>query len=150
MVVLLYLPQLNTSTSTIQKWRYGRTSKTRVTTASSVFIRWLPVIESGGEVKPDPYRRRPQIFNGARPSSTCARVATHIAAKNADHFTGHIAAFGADRAANAEGVEIESGVDLAGFRGVAVGYHRAGAVLAMSIEQGCNQVAVIVGVNGLP
>ena len=63
----------------------------------------------------DPYRRRPQIFNGARPSSTCARVATHIAAKNADHFTGHIAAFGADRAANAEGVEIESGVDLAGF-----------------------------------
>ena len=41
-------------------------------------------------------------------------------------------------------MEIESGVDLAGFRGVAVGYHRAGAVLAMRIEQGCNQVAVIV------
>lgn len=84
------------------------------------------------------------MFSSARQSSTCARVATRIAAKNADHFTGHIAAFGADRAANAEGMEIESGVDFAGFRGVAVGYHRAGAVLAMSIEQGCNQVAVIV------
>ena len=84
------------------------------------------------------------MFSGARPSSTCARVATRIAAKNADHFTGHIAAFGADRAANAEGVEIESGVDLAGFRRVADAYHRARAVLAMSIEQGCNQVAVIV------
>lgn len=41
-------------------------------------------------------------------------------------------------------MEIESGVDLAGFRGVAVGYHRAGAVLAMSIEQGCSQSAMIV------
>lgn len=109
-----------------------------------------PVIESGGRVKPDPHRRRPQMFSGARPSSTCARVATHIAAKNADHFTGHIAAFGADRAADAEGMEIESGVDRAGFRGIAVGYQRADALLAMSIEQGCNQFAVIVGVNGLP
>ena len=41
-------------------------------------------------------------------------------------------------------MEPERGIDLAGFRGIAVGYHRAGAVLAMSIEQGCNQVAVIV------
>lgn len=84
------------------------------------------------------------MFSGARPGSTCARVATRIAAKNADHFTGHIAAFGADRAANAEGVEIESGVDLAGLLGVAVGYHRAMTVLAMSIEQGFSQGAMIV------
>ena len=43
MVVLLYRPQLNTSTSTIQKWRYGRTSRTRVTTASIVFISVNPL-----------------------------------------------------------------------------------------------------------
>lgn len=89
------------------------------------------------------------MFSDARPSSTCARVATHIAAKNADHFTGHIAAFGTNGAANAEGMEIESGVDFAGFRGIAVGDNRAGAMLAMSIEQGCNQGAMIVQGEGL-
>lgn len=68
----------------------------------------------------------------------------HIAVKHANNLTGHIAAFGADRAADAEGVKVESGINLAGFWCVAVGYHRAGTVLAMSIEQACNQGAMIV------
>lgn len=79
-----------------------------------------------------------------RATSTTRTTATATHANYANHFTGHIAGFGANGTSNSEGVEIESGVDLACFWCVAIRDDRASSMLAINVQQRRNQSAVII------